>query len=308
MKLYNVAHGFSLVEMLIASLMSSLLFLAVIQASIYINEQVRAQWLLADFQQRIRFADLWLRSHLMLAGFPGCRQYAALQYFVDPKLSYSTTHFPQFSILTSEVEKTVLPDAILSRAVPESDIIVMSYISPISIHSLLPISSTQWSVKLPSARALPHLFFVDNCRYGVFAKVAKEGKGTDSTLLTDVATRPSDMAPPFYIGEWIREVLYVGFSSRVNQSHDPITALYVSTLTSTDFSTEEMLEGISLMKINENTLESHKSIQIHLLMNAIERMQGINSIYEFNNTRLRTLDQIYRKEIKMSLKLPNINA
>lgn len=225
MKRNDVVRGFSLIEMLIASTLVSLSFLAVIQTTLYINEQIRAQWLLADFQQRIRSVDLWMRTHLMLAGYPGCRQYNVQHHCANTKLDYSGKSFPQFSLLSSDAEKTALPPLILSRAVPQSDIIVMSYISPVSVEAVVPISPTQWSVTLPSENTVQQFYFIDNCRNGVFAQIFKTGKGRGKSLLTDVKTRPAGMMPPFYIGEWIRELIYVGYSSQVNQSHDPITAL-----------------------------------------------------------------------------------
>lgn len=62
------------------------------------------------------------------------------------------------------------------------------------------------------------------------------------------------------------------------------------------------------MKIHEETLAHNQTIKVHLLVDAIERMQGISAVHQFNKSLYSAQDGILRKEIIISTRLPNIHA
>jgi prepilin-type N-terminal cleavage/methylation domain-containing protein len=317
------SRGFSFIELLLTIVISSIFFLGVIQVSIMINEQVRAQSILADVQQRMRLSDIWLKNHLQWAGYQGCRQYDTqpAKILTDMIQFDQSAHY--FSVLTTDTEKNRLPTAIKKKLVANTDVIVLRYFLPFAIQSLTPLSTTQWRIYPTISVAPQQIILVDNCQHGLITLVTNVEQRDSHTIIHSAQSLPFPIMPPYFIGKLMTQIVYIGMSGRVNHSHDVISSLYLATVVPSQVINEEMIEGVSDLKVrveqggivggdadsdvgvNANS-NAGLTVQLHLLINSIERLAGVNGVYRFMNQSYHNVDHVLRQEITVVATLPNI--
>ena len=122
-KVLAKSRGFSLLEILIATVLGLLLIEIVLQNYQSAKNIYRAQTELAYLGENVRFADFFLRQNITQAGFAGCRNIFALNL-----RNHTDMDFRDFDAIHG-YDSDHLPKYLLGKVVKGTDVVVITKIN-----------------------------------------------------------------------------------------------------------------------------------------------------------------------------------
>jgi len=237
MKKISDYHGFSLLEILIATFLGLFLLEVILQSYLTAKNIYRAQDELVIFSENIRFSGFILWQTITQAGFAGCRRVSELKLH-----NHTVMNFDEFTIIRGYGSANI-PDYLSDKAVSGSDIVVITKASAdfTQITSDIDIGSTSFKViKNPATKTNPFLLISDCENADLLESNDSLGNRISFTNALDhaYAVKSSQVRSfeetSFFIGK------------RLDEKRDPVYGLYFSI---NRRRRQELVSGISNMEI-----------------------------------------------------------
>ncbi|GAB4392881.1 MAG: hypothetical protein Tsb005_08770 [Gammaproteobacteria bacterium] len=281
-------RGFTLISLLIALFLASLLLVAVIKLFTTCQQLYRVQINLAEMDQRIAVTANLLQQTLQSAGIAGCKRLVKhrLMAKADP---HSQQGNPQDTL-----------------------IIEHSYSLPAKL--LQQVNSQQIIVATPNALWVePKTAVISNCQHSELFKIKRQQRVTDQASQLFLVDRLQYHYQQAEIFLWQKEQWYIAKTTRVNDHHHSIYGLYLRQQPTQR--AEELVSGIERWAIHYGVAvanqaihyvkrdevtdwERVKAIQIELLFSTLADVARQPMVYQFAGQQYKARDtKVYRNVI-----------
>lgn len=299
-------RGISLIELLIAILLSALLITGIF--TIYLSNKKSYQFneALARIQENGRIGFEYLSRDTRMAGYCGCGRLAD----VLPANA-------NFSILNSVVgwhngvSSSSVPFPLLDP-VAEGDVLLLQEAAPEGVNAQI-IDKNTLTIKESADFKVGDSILISNCTHASVARVVSvsQEKTGETLKITPNLTVLKSYKKYAEVNQLLKLVYYVADTGRKNSAGAAIYALYRHDLTGPTTIPSELIEGVDKMQIGYALKNAPSivytadevpdwstvgSVQIALLLNSIEAVTDKSQTYTFAGQTYTATDRRLHRE------------
>lgn len=298
--MFNRSSGVTIIELLIAMMLSALLMTGILQLFLTIKHVFESQQGLARIQENARALDILLSEAISRAGNIGCNQ-------IGQEISLCIhQNVPQLSAVIGLTTQTTL-----KRLLPDNDILWLT-----SLGKQYPLArETNGAQGYLIVKGHPNfkrgeMIAVADCSHVDVFSIVEPTIGNkiiiaDSSKTVKLSKKYHENAQ---VGRILSRYYYIGNTKRTNATHYPIYALYQTDLNGRTLELVEGIEHISLSfaVINDvgliylplTSIEDWSkvvSIRAIVLFTSIEDALLKPQAYQLNNQTIVPTDRLMRK-------------
>lgn len=235
----NNCRGFSLLEILVATVLGLLLFAIVLQNYLGAKNIYRAQTELAYSAENVRFADFVLWQNIMHAGFAGCRKISELNLN-----NHTTRYFKEFDAIRG-YDSSNVPSYLHGKVVKGTDVVVIVRASSDVTRVARNVGIGATSIKVmqnPATEGNKFLLISDCKNADLFEADNYRGR----TIHFKNALGNAYDIKSAEVGRFEELAFFISNTKRTDEKNKPIYGLYFSTNRGDK---RELVPGISDMRI-----------------------------------------------------------
>jgi len=319
MKKQWVNAGFSLVEFLIAIVISLLLMVGVITAYLSQKKTYQLAQGLERMQENGRLATQYLRKEICMAGYVGCGRLTEINLQnpftkIDFNLTTALVGFHQ-QRSTNKYFSTGLAST-FTLLKPGTDLLLLQEASS----EAWPAHGKDQQISLQSKAnfKVGNLLLISNCGQGNFFQVAKIQK---SILQTTLPLAMQYQSSDSQVSRFLTIVYYVAATGRKNLAGNEIYALYRRDLNDAATRPNELLEGVDDLQIQYGVAlepggplhfytaaqvpdwQKIRLVQLALLLTSVQALADAPQSYRFQKREYLAKDRCLHREWDISVAL-----
>lgn len=251
-------RGFTLLELLIATTLGSLLMILLLQTYLSALQTYQYQRALSRLQQQQYFLLHYFDHVFSLAGFAGCYR----------------EHDPiPVRIYHGETIKT-LPGNIQQRILPDSDVLEIEYLD-----SRVDVIATTTSnhiittplLNIPLKDIQENALMISDCEHHEYFFLKDIQMSNEQSHWTTENALKYEYHSDATVGQWRRVLFYIAKTNRFDTQHQPIIGLYEDDLKSTPLELEEGIDALHLAwfgchPINRCLIKINIILNSHLIL------------------------------------------
>lgn len=327
-----MSKGFSIVELMIAITLGTLLVGTV--GSVYMSNKAtyRVQEELARLQENGRYANYYLNLQLRMAGYQGC----ASESFVTmtnrvsdaSKVLMYDKPLLGFDGLSSSFSPS-LPSNLSGKPAANSDIIEVRMAANTNVQLDDDMNLTNNPIHVYERLNIQagEVIMISNCKVG---DIFVAGSNSNASVITHTNSNntSNDLSTSYTTGAHIMRYVYYGFyvknTGRLNTQSQPIYALTRIDINGTE---QELVDGVERMRVlygvdtnDDKTADTYQtasqveaasnwnkviSLKINLLLASTENVSPQIQSYKFNGATVTPTDRKLRREWETFITLRN---
>ena len=214
--------GFTLLEVLLATVISLVLFSVVFRSYFGAKDVYTKQTAMARLTEDIRFANFFLQQNIMHAGFAGCRNLAELNL-----INHTALDFSEYTVVQGYSSESV-PGYLKRIVARNTDVIVITKANSdiTEVRADVVIGADRIKVQRhPATNGNQYLLIADCVNAELF--VAKNFTG--DTVITEDSLHNVYRAGSAQVSRFTELAFFISNTGRVTVANQPIYSLYFST-------------------------------------------------------------------------------
>lgn len=277
--LHTRESGYSLIELMIAAVIGTLLFTKIFATYFQVHEHLERQQAIVLLNEDARQAAYLLSHSIRDAGFVGCAKLTDdfSYYLHDKNKQLNLANSLQgFSADHEHSMLSVIPETIQRQIKIGSDGVAVRkmHVNRASLVSAV-TGSHEIIVSTKPLFEVGDKLLIANCLHGDVFQVAATTHGADYQTLISVTSLRYRYEMPAEIGQIIEEVFYIRDTGRLSKAGYPILALYRFDYRGIE---EELIAGIENMRIYYGVLSEQGKID-YLPAAKIVQWQQVRMLY-----------------------------
>lgn len=238
--------GFSLLELLIAIALSTLVLTALITIYLSVRNTYQTQNQLDAFQENLRFVSSVLQKSINMAGYAGCRRLNEINLTNHTKFNFSI----KSSVVGYDTQH--LPGYLRGLVLSNTDVLIVKHTANDVTRVIAPVLVGANSVKViqnPANKDNLFLFIADCTNAELFP--ARNWVG--NTIMTDTPFNNSYGVGVSEVGRYEEIAYFVGDSGRVDAKGQHIISLYELI---NQGNKQEIISGVTSLQISYGVSEA----------------------------------------------------
>jgi type IV pilus assembly protein PilW len=254
-RLAHAQQGFTLVELMVAAVISLILLAGIIHVYTGSKATYRVEEGLSRVQENGRFALELMGRRIRMAGFQGCGNLNNLtpNIIVSSRPSDLTIN-PVDVVRGVDNVTTGNPYGSISEARPGTDVLIIrgAAASTVGLDSDLATDTSAITINSnPENFEVGDYLFISDCELAdIFEATGVSGTAPTTILYSSSANNPAKLSKPYrdnaFVIRFVSSTYYIQDTGRTNQAGDAIHSLYETDVEGIE---RELIEGVDDMQI-----------------------------------------------------------